>query len=155
MSSAYSEDDWLRLVAYFRDQADFTNDRACYEMLVAFLHPNGLACPRCQATTGLRVHRRHREPVIDFICANCFRVFNAWTGTAIQGVHRPPGQILYVMSRVIEVIPTARIARELGCHRRGVLLLRRRLLRLIPGRLLRRSPWGCKRANGGAEHPGA
>ena len=43
--------------------AEFMDQDACYEKLVAILHPDRLTCSRCQARDGLRVHRRHRgEP---------------------------------------------------------------------------------------------
>ena len=60
--------------------AKFMDQDACYEKLVAILHPDGLTCSRCQARDGLRVHRRHRAPVLDYRCDACCRVFNALTG---------------------------------------------------------------------------
>jgi transposase-like protein len=146
-----------QLLAYLRD-ADFSDEKGCYEELVRFLHPDGLRCPRCQSKDGLRVHRRHREPVLVYICGKCFRVFNAWTGTAIQGVHRQPSQIAYILRRVVDRAPTARIAREMGCHRRGVLSLRRRLLALISpdgglGPEPRTRPAGGGRASPGGGEP--
>src|SRR5262249_35393360 len=54
--------------------ADVTDESACYEALVALLHREGLACPRCRARDGLKVHRRHRAPVLDYRCAGCGRV---------------------------------------------------------------------------------
>ena len=98
-----------------------------YRKLVEVLHPAGLACPRCGATEGLRVHRRHREPVIDYLCTECFRVFNAWTGTALQGTHRPPSEILYIMHGIEAGASTSFLARELGCRRPSLIALRRRL----------------------------
>jgi transposase-like protein len=125
MPSSSPEERKERFLAFLR-VADFSNERACYDELVRFLHPDGLRCNRCGAKDGLRVHRRSRDPVLSYICASCFCVFNAWTGTVIQGLHRRPSEILAILSRVITGMPTARIARELGCHRRGVLSLRRR-----------------------------
>ena len=40
--------------------ADLMDEDACYAKLVQWLHPGGLACPRCGARDGLGVHRRHR-----------------------------------------------------------------------------------------------
>jgi hypothetical protein len=125
-SSASLEERRQKLLVFLR-AGDFSNEKLCYDELVRFLHPDGLHCPRCHAKDGLRVHRRDRDPVVCDICSSCFAVFNAWTGTVIQGVHRRPSEILYILSRVIDGVPTARIARDLGCHRRGVLSLRRRL----------------------------
>ncbi len=36
---------------------DLMDQRACYARLVALLHPDGLACPRCGAADRLGVHR--------------------------------------------------------------------------------------------------
>lgn len=57
--------------------AEFLDEDACYQKIVALLHPYGLACPRCDARDGLRVHRRTRDPVLDYRCTTCGRVFNA------------------------------------------------------------------------------
>lgn len=61
--------------------AGLMDERACYDRIVEALHPDGLACPRrCGDRIG--VHRRHRDPVIDYRCRDCRRVFNVSTGTA-------------------------------------------------------------------------
>ena len=69
---------------------DYMDEDACYRKLVELLHPDGLACPACGQRQRLGVHRRHREPVLDYQCGDCGRVFNAWTGTVLQGTHRRP-----------------------------------------------------------------
>jgi hypothetical protein len=48
----------------------------------AWLHPQGLACVACHQADALMIHRRHREPVVDFRCGHCGRDFNAFTGAA-------------------------------------------------------------------------
>ena len=40
--------------------ADLMDEDACYAKLLAWLHPGGLACPRCGSRHDLHVHRRHR-----------------------------------------------------------------------------------------------
>ena len=47
---------------------DLMDEDACYRKLVELLHPDGLACPRCGAAERLGVHRRHRDPVLDYQC---------------------------------------------------------------------------------------
>jgi hypothetical protein len=72
--------------------AEPMDEGACSERLVAALHPDGLACPRCRARDGLRVHRRPRAPVLDYRRDGRGRVFNAFTGTAFHatsGAGRP------------------------------------------------------------------
>jgi transposase-like protein len=107
--------------------AEFMDEDACYEKLVAVLHPDGLACPRCQARDGLRVHRRHRAPVLDYRCDACGRVFNAFTGTTFHKTHRRPSEILLILRGIAQGETTARLARELNRHRQHLLKLRHRL----------------------------
>jgi transposase-like protein len=106
---------------------DFLDQHACYSKLVDLLHPGGLACPRCGSRDGLEVHRRHRDPVLDLRCAGCGRVFNAWTGTSLQGMRRRPAEILLILRGFAQGVTTARLARELGCDRMKLLALRHRL----------------------------
>lgn len=106
---------------------DLMDERACYEKLLALLHPDGLACPKCGARDRLGVHRRHRDPVLDFQCGHCGRVFNAFTGTPLQGIRRSPAQLLLILRGVAQAAPTAEMARELGCDRKHLLQLRHRL----------------------------
>jgi transposase-like protein len=106
---------------------DYMDEDACYRKLVELLHPDGLACPGCGQRQRLGVHHRHREPVLDYQCGDCGRVFNAWTGTTLQGTHRRPSQIMLILHGVATGEPTAQMARELGCDRKHLLELRHRL----------------------------
>ena len=106
---------------------DLMDERACYEKLLALLHPEGLACPRCGAGDRMGIHRRHRDPVLDYQCGRCGRVFNAFTGTPLQGIRRSPAQLLLIVRGIAQSAPTAQMAREPGCDRRHLLQLRHRL----------------------------
>ena len=106
---------------------DYLDEDACYRKLVELLHPDGLACPSCGQRRRLGVHHRHREPVLDYQCGDCGRVFNAWTGTVLQGTHRRPSQLMLILHGVATGQPTAQMARELGCDRKHLLELRHRL----------------------------
>jgi transposase-like protein len=106
---------------------DLMDQDACYHKLVALLHPRGLACPACGASDRLRVHRRHRAPVLDYRCLGCGRVFNAFTGTSLEGTHRRPAVIMLLLRGFAQGVPTAQLARELGCDRKHLLGLRRRM----------------------------
>jgi transposase-like protein len=103
------------------------DQRACFDRLVDLLYPGGLVCPRCHTDDRLGVHRRHREPVIDYQFGHCGRAFNAFTGTPLQGIRRPPAQLLLILRGIADAAPTAQMARELGCDRMHLLQLRHRL----------------------------
>jgi transposase-like protein len=107
--------------------ADLMDEDACYARLMTWLHPDGLACPRCGANDGLHVHHRHRGPVLDYRCRGCRRVFNAYTGTALQGTKRRPVQLVLIVRGFAQGVPTAQLARELGCDRSELLAFRHRL----------------------------
>src|SRR4051812_27116657 len=106
--------------------ADLMDQDACYARLVQALHPDGLACPRC-GSDRLGVHRRHREPVLDYRCRDCRRVFNAFTGTALQKTAHSPAALVLILRGFAQGVPTARLARELGCDRMKLLALRHKL----------------------------
>jgi transposase-like protein len=106
---------------------DLMDQDACYAKLVGLLHPGGLTCPTCKAADHLRVHRRHRAPVLDYRCAACGRVFNAFTGSALEGTHRRPAEVMLILRGFAQGVPTAQLARELGCDRKHLLELRRRM----------------------------
>jgi transposase-like protein len=104
---------------------DLLDEQACSDSLGAALHPNGLRCPTCGSRRHT-VHRAHRAPVLDYRC-DCGRVFNAWTGTQLQGTQRPPTALVLIVRGIARGTPTAQLARELGCSRRHLLALRHRL----------------------------
>jgi transposase-like protein len=110
--------------------SELMDEDACSQKLLSWLHPDGLACPRCGAREDLRVHRRHRAPVLDYRCPACHRVFNAFTGTALQGTKRRPVELMLILRGIAQGVPTAQLARELGCDRKELLRLRHRLQHL-------------------------
>ena len=107
--------------------ADLLDEDACYAKLLRWLHPDGLACPRCQRADRMHVHRRHRAPILAYRCGGCGRVFNAFTGTALHGTRRRPGALVLIVRGFAQGVPTAQLARELGCDRSELLALRHRL----------------------------
>jgi transposase-like protein len=107
--------------------ADLMDEDACYAKLLGWLHPDGLACPRCGRHERLTVHRRYRAPVLDYRCKACRRVFNAFTGTALHGIRRRPVALVLILRGFAQGVPTAQLARELACDRSELLVLRHRL----------------------------
>lgn len=107
--------------------ADLMDGRACYDWLLAQLHPRGLCCPRCGAGEGLHVHDRHRDPLLDYRCRGCRCVFNLFTGTALCKTRRTLPQVVLILRGIARGQPTAQLARELSCSRTHLLALRHRL----------------------------
>jgi transposase len=103
------------------------DEGACYAKLLTLLHPQGLACPACQARENLSVHRRRRQPLLDYQCAGCGRVFNAYTGTVWQSSPWRPSELLLFLRGIAQGVSTAQLARELGCERTHLLDWRHRL----------------------------
>jgi transposase-like protein len=102
----------------------FLDEGACYQFLCDLVHPEGLQCPRCHTREEFIVHRFYREPVLDYRCPVCGRVFNAWTGTVFQGTHYRPSMLILILRGFAQGVPTAQLARELHCSRRNLLKLR-------------------------------
>ena len=65
--------------------------------------------------------------MLDYRCGHCRRVFNAFTGTALHGTKRRPGQLVLIVRGFAQGVPTAQLARELDCDRSELLELRHRL----------------------------
>ncbi len=106
---------------------DLMDEDACYAKLVQWLHPDGLACPRCHRANRMRVHRSHSAPVRDYRCGHCRRVFNAFTGTILHGTKRRPSELALIVRGIAQGVPTAQLARELDRDRSELLKLRHRL----------------------------
>jgi transposase-like protein len=102
------------------------DEGACYDYLVALIHPRGLTCPRC-GSDDLRVHRRTRDPVVDYRCPRCKRVYNAFTYTAFHKMQYRPSRLVLILRGIAQGTPTARLARELGVSRTHLLGIRHRL----------------------------
>lgn len=107
--------------------ADLMDAKSCYDRLVQWLHPSGLKCPGCNRDDRVRVHRKDRDPLWEYRCWRCGRVFNAYTGTALQGTKRGPVQLMLILRGFAQGVSTARLSRELGCDRIELLRFRHKL----------------------------
>jgi transposase len=101
--------------------SDLMDENACYQFLLDVFHPQGLQCPRCQTRDDLRIQHVYREPVLNYRCTRCRRVFNAWTGRLFQGTHWRPTQMVLILRGFTQGVSTAQLARELSCSRRHLL----------------------------------
>jgi hypothetical protein len=95
---------------------DLMDEDACYAELIRWLHPEGLACPRCHRADRMRVHRSHRAPACDYRCGHCHRIFNAFTGTILHGTKRRPRELVPSVRGFAQGVPTERHRRI----RRGI-----------------------------------
>ena len=96
----------------------------CSDFLVGILHPNGLRCPDCHGDySSFRVHRHDRHPVLYYRCS-CGRVFNAWTGTLLQGTHWKCSTWVQVIQGFAKGVSTRHLAIELNLERTNLLDLR-------------------------------
>lgn len=111
------------------------DEQACYDKLVSLLHPNRLCCPRCGSADSFRVHGRERDPVLRYRCRpnatlpGCGRVFNAFTGTALDATDKRPSTILLLLRGFAQGVPTAKLARELSLGRQALHEFRKRVQR--------------------------
>ena len=93
-------------------------------------HPEGLCCPKCQAsvsearnfrkteTSGLQVYR----------CKHCGRVYNLYSGTVFAGNPQfRPSQVVLLLRGVCQGVSSSQLGRELGLSRKTVLSIRRKL----------------------------
>src|SRR5262249_40215057 len=83
------------------------------------------------------------------------RVFNAWTGTALQVTQKTPAQLVLLLRGITQGTPTAPLARELGCDRKHLLQLRQHLQHLAGRYWPRRAlPDGVAEAHARVRHAG-
>jgi transposase-like protein len=83
-------------------------------------------CPRC-GSHETKVHRKHRNPVLDYRCADCRKVFNCFTGTPFQGTHRTPSELVKLVIGVVKRMSSKSLARMNGWQRSWLATFRRRL----------------------------
>jgi hypothetical protein len=65
----------------------------------------------------MKVHRPDRAPILIYRRTGCWRIFNAFTGTALRGTQRRPVELVLILRRIAQRVSTSQLARELGCNR--------------------------------------
>jgi transposase-like protein len=107
---------------------DLLDDDACYRLLLSVLHPGGLHCPKGHPLEeGQAPHDRHREPVLDYRCRTCGKVFNLYTGTPLHAVRFSPARLVMILRGFCQGVTTLHLSQELGVGRRNLLKLRQRV----------------------------
>jgi predicted RNA-binding Zn-ribbon protein involved in translation (DUF1610 family) len=99
-------------------KVNFRNEEACFQALLALVHPEGPHCPKCGERDQIHRHQNSRQPWrVHYLCSHCDHIFKAWTGTLLQGTHRPPSQILQIWKGMLDGEPTCPCASRLRCDR--------------------------------------
>jgi transposase-like protein len=111
------------------------DEQACYEYLLAVLHPQGLPCPQGQPLpAGQGAHDRPRAPVVDYRCKTCGAVFNLFTNTLWSKTRYSWATLVLLLRGIVQGAPTAHLARELGSDRAPLLEHRHERQKLIEQR---------------------
>ncbi|MCR4408657.1 MAG: IS1595 family transposase, partial [Anaerolineae bacterium] len=93
--------------------------------LSRMLHPEGLKCPVGHPLPPDQApHDRSRDPLFDYRCRKCGKVFNLFTGTVWSGTRYSCKTIVLVMRGFVQGVPTLHLAKELNLDY-GTLLKRR------------------------------
>lgn len=101
------------------------NKQECYNFLMYTLHPDGLKCPSGHCLRpGQAPHDRSRDPIVDYRCSECGKVFNIFTDTEWAGSHYDVRTIVLVIRGFVQGVPTLQLADELNLDY-GTLLDRR------------------------------
>lgn len=58
---------------------------------------------------------------MDYRCRVCGRVFNVYTGTALQGFRHRPGRLVMILRGFCQGVPTLHLAHDLGASRHHLL----------------------------------
>ena len=106
---------------------DLMDEDACYAKLVDLAPPRRPGLPALRGTRPPGRPPPPPRPGPRLPLRPCRRVFNAFTGTALQGTRRRPAELVLILRGIAQGVPTARLARELGCDRKQLLELRHRL----------------------------
>lgn len=111
---------------------DLLDEQECHDYLLRTLHPNGMICPQCGLLLppGRAPHDRSRDPIFDYLCRRCGRVFNLFTDTVWQGTHCDCRTIVLVMRGIVRGVSTLQLSKELGLDYGTLLERRHRIQRL-------------------------
>lgn len=92
-----------------------TNENQAYKFLKRILHPDGLHCPECGVAlpNDQAPHTKDRDPLVNYRCRECGRVYNLFTNTLLQGTHYDCRTWVLILHDFIAGRPTSEIATEL------------------------------------------
>lgn len=104
---------------------DLLDDRASAAWLEQYLHPTGLACPRCQSMNH-RLFRRHAHFAI-YRCRDCQRTYTVLTGRVSEKTRQRPSTSVLLLRGIAKGETTARLSRELDLDRKRLGELRQQI----------------------------
>lgn len=100
--------------------------RESADWILEHFHPDGLQCPRCQASVehAHEFRRTRRSQLTVYRCNECLQIYNLYTGTVFQQRHLTPSQVVLLLRGVLKGEPSNTLAAELGVSYKTVLELR-------------------------------
>jgi transposase-like protein len=96
------------------------------QWILDYFHPEGLKCPRCQASVvDAYVHRQTKKShLVVYRCKHCQQIYNLYSGTVFQQRHLTPQQVILLLRGVLKGEPTTTLSAELGVSYQTVLDIR-------------------------------
>ena len=115
---------------------ELLDEQRCYDFLLEVLHPEGLHCPNGHLLPPDQTpHDRHRDPLFDYRCRVCGKVYNIFTGTIWSGSRYSCVTIVLIMRGILQGVPTKHLAEEMGIDRSHLLKRRHAIQKLGKERL--------------------
>ena len=108
---------------------DLMSSQSSYEWLVAYFHPQGMACPHCGASfehaRTFRVTKSSQVP--DYRCRVCDKTYNVYSQTVFEGRRLKPEQVVLLVRGVVKGEQAQILANEVGVCRQTVQLIRQQM----------------------------
>jgi len=109
-------------------EVEALDERQSIEWVERYLHPRGLRCPGCDATTRYaREFRVHKRGSVDYRCRRCQSAYNLYTSTIFSGSNLEPRRVLLLLRGICRGAPATVIAEELSLSRQCVQRWRKRI----------------------------
>jgi transposase-like protein len=101
---------------------ELLDDEISEAWLLKHFHPEGLACPHCNASAAeARAFRTTKKSQVTvYRCKDCQGVYTLYSGTVFAGKHFRPAQVVLLLRGVCKGQPAAEMAREIGVSRQTV-----------------------------------